>query len=66
MAQQPREDQVVAQSFVDLVQRKIDDKVLKAPHGEEGNRLKESVMYPDFIWGPRSGSVSLSSFARRR
>ena len=33
---------MVAQSFVDLVQRKIDDKVLKAPHGEEGNRLKES------------------------
>ena len=56
MAQQPREDQqVVAQSFVDLVQRKIDDKVLKAPCGEEGNRLKESVMYPGFYLGAAVG-----------
>ena len=30
-------------------------KVLKAPHGEEGNRLKESVMYPGFYLGAAVG-----------
>ena len=59
MAQQPREDQAVAQSFVDLVQRKIDDKVLKAPSGEEGKRMKESVMYPGAYLG---AAVGLAQF----
>ena len=59
MAQPQREDQVVAQSFVELVQRKIDGKVLKAPSGEEGSRMKESVMYPGFFLG---AAVGISQF----
>lgn len=59
MAQKPQEAQAVAQSFVDLVQRKIDDKVLKAPSGEEGRRMKESVMYPGAYLG---AAVGLAQF----
>ena len=49
----------MAQSFVDLVQRKIDDKALRAPTGEEGQRLKEAVMYPGFYLG---AAVGLAQF----
>jgi hypothetical protein len=57
------EDELVVKSFIDLVQQKIDDKILGAPSGREGQNLREAVLYPGFYIG---AAVGIAQFAMLR
>ena len=58
------EDEMVVKSFLDIVQRKIDNKILAAPRGQEGEKLKDAVLYPGFYIGCAVGIVQFAALRK--
>lgn len=45
------EDEKIVESFLSIVQSKLDNKILKPPRGKERKLLQDAVLYPGFVIG---------------